>query len=98
LLCVAFVLGRACQTLLVGQQADPRLISAIVEFVEAQDEVDDVVDILTMMTGSDSVLLCSRVDFVDTFSAADLENACLRVDTELRERFPVLTEVFIQPA
>jgi BMFP domain-containing protein YqiC len=44
------------------------------------------------------VLLCTRVDFVDSFSAADLENACVRLDAQLREKFDVLGEVFIQPA
>jgi len=98
LLVVAIVLARACQALLVGQQADPRLIEQIVQVLESQDEVVDVVDVLTMMTGADSVLLCTRVDFVDSFSAADLELACVRIDNELRERFPMLTEVFTQPA
>jgi cation diffusion facilitator family transporter len=98
LLGVTIVLAKACQALLIGQQADPRLLEDIVEFLEAQDEVDDVVDLLTMLTGTDSVLLCTRVDFVDSFSAADLERACVRVDGQLREKFPLLTEVFIQPA
>jgi cation diffusion facilitator family transporter len=98
LLAVTVVLARACQALLIGQQADPRLINAVVEFLEEQEEVEDVVDVLTMLTGTDSVLLCTRVDFVDSFSAADLEMACVRVDEELREKFPMLGEVFIQPA
>ncbi|MFN2562143.1 MAG: cation diffusion facilitator family transporter [Jatrophihabitans sp.] len=98
LLAVTAVLARACQALLIGQQADPRLIDAVVRFLEEQQEVDDVVDVLTMLTGTDSVLLCTRVDFVDSFSAADLELACVRVDEQLREKFPMLGEVFIQPA
>ena len=98
LLAVAFVLARACQALLIGRQADRRLLEEIETFLETQEEVDDVVDVLTMMVGTDSVLLCTRVDFVDSFSAADLENACLRLDGQLREKFDVLGEVFIQPA
>lgn len=98
LLCVSFVLARACETLLIGQQVDRRLIDDIVRFLEGQDEVTDVVDVLTMLTGSDSALLCTRVDFVDSFSAADLELACVRLDGQLREKFPILTEIFVQPA
>jgi cation diffusion facilitator family transporter len=98
LLCVAFVLARACQALLVGRQADPRLLREIEVFLETQEEIDDVVDVLTLLVGADSVLLCTRVDFVDSFSAADLENACVRLDAQLREKFDVLGEVFIQPA
>ena len=98
LLAVTIVLARACEGLLIGRQADQRLIDQFVAFLEEQEEVDDVVDVLTMLVGTDSVLLCTRVDFVDSFSAADLERACVRVDGQLRERFPMLGEVFIQPA
>jgi cation diffusion facilitator family transporter len=98
LLGVSFTLGRACKNLLVGQQADPRLIRAIETWLEEQPEVDDVVDVLTMMTGTDSILLCARVDFVDTASASDLENACVRLDVQLREKWNMLDEIFIQPA
>jgi cation diffusion facilitator family transporter len=98
LLTVAFVLGRACQGLLVGRQADRELLEQIVDFLEREAEVDDVVDVLSMLTGTDNVLLCLRVDFVNSFSAADLEDACVRLDGQLHERFPMLGEVFIQPA
>jgi len=98
LLAVAFVLGRACQGLLVGRQADQEMLGEIVDFLERAAEVDDVVDVLSMLTGTDNVLLCLRVDFVNSFSAADLEEACVRLDAQLHERFPVLGEVFIQPA
>jgi divalent metal cation (Fe/Co/Zn/Cd) transporter len=84
--------------LLIGRQADRRLIVQFVEFLETQEEILDVVDVLTMLIGTESVLLCTRVDFVDSFSAADLEKACVRVDAQLREKFPMLGEVFIQPA
>jgi cation diffusion facilitator family transporter len=98
LLGVSFTLGRACKNLLVGQQADVRLVRAIEEWLEQQPEVDDVVDLLTMMTGTDSILLCARVDFVDTASASDLEKACVRLGEELRQEWDVLDEIFIQPA
>jgi cation diffusion facilitator family transporter len=98
LLAVAFVLGRACQGLLVGRQADRRLLEDVVAFLEREREVEDVVDVLSMLTGTDNVLLCLRVDFVDTFSAAELEEACVRLDRELHRRFEGLGEIFIQPA
>lgn len=97
LLSVSFVLARACEKLLVGAQADPRLIEEVVSFLEQHDEVLDVVDVLTMLTGADTALLCARVDFEEGFSASDLEAATVRLDDELRRRFPVLDEVFIQP-
>lgn len=98
LLGVSFVLARACAELLIGRQADPQLLSAVEQFLEDREDVLDVVDVLTMVVGSDSVLLCARVDFVDRLNAADLEEACVRIDEQLRRRFEMLSEVFIQPA
>jgi divalent metal cation (Fe/Co/Zn/Cd) transporter len=98
LLGVSFVLARACAELLIGRQADTRLLEDIAATLEAYDEVLDVVDVLSMVVGVDSVLFCARVDFVDDLSAGDLEEACVRIDVELREKYPVLGEVFIQPA
>lgn len=97
LLVVAFVLARACEELLIGRQADPRLMRAIEQYLEEQPEVDDVVDLLTMLTGTGKVLVGARVDFVDSISAGDLERACGRVDEELRARFDELDEIFVQP-
>ncbi|MEV4317057.1 cation diffusion facilitator family transporter [Actinocrispum sp. NPDC049592] len=94
---VAVLLAGTSRRLLLGRQADGRMIRAIEQRLEQQPEVDDVVDLLTMMTGTDRVLLCARVDFVNTYSAGDVEQACMRIDDELRKEFPDLDEIFIQP-
>jgi len=97
LVLVAYLLGRTNMNLLIGQQADPRLVEAIRNHLESQAEVEVVVDLLTMLTGTDRVLVCARLDFVDEFNAADLERACLRIDGELREAYPDLDEIFLEP-
>jgi cation diffusion facilitator family transporter len=98
LVVAAVLLAYSCKALLIGRQADPRLMRSIETVLEQQDEVDDVVDLLTMMTGADRVLVCTRVDFADGFTTSELEQACVRIDRTLRERLPDLDEVFIQPA
>jgi cation diffusion facilitator family transporter len=97
LVVVAYLLGRSNMNLLIGRQADPRLVYAIRDQLAAAPEVDAVVDLLTMLTGTDRVLVCARLDFVDTVSAADLERACMRLDAELRAEFPDLDEIFLEP-
>jgi cation diffusion facilitator family transporter len=98
LLTAAFLLARACAGLLIGRQASPVLVSAIEDWLERQAEVDDVVDLLTMMTGANRVLLCARVDFDDSLSAGRLEHVCARLDDQLRAEFDELDEIFLQPA
>jgi divalent metal cation (Fe/Co/Zn/Cd) transporter len=94
---VAYLLGRTNMRLLIGRQADPRLVQAIYARLSAIPEVEQVVDLLTMLTGTEKVLLCSRVDFMDTLSAAELERACVRIDRDLRRDFADLDEIFIEP-
>lgn len=98
LVVAAVLLAQACKALLIGKQADPRLMRSIETVLEEQHEVDDVVDLLTMLTGADRVLLCTRVDFADGFTTSELEEACVRIDRTLRARFSELDEIFIQPA
>jgi cation diffusion facilitator family transporter len=97
LVVAAFLLAQACKDLLIGKQASRPLVLAVAARLEEQPEVTDVVDLLTMMIGTNRVLLCTRVDFVDSLSAADLERACVRIDEELRRDFPELDEIFVQP-
>ncbi len=94
---VAFVLGRTNKSLLIGRQADPRLVYAVRDHLADRDEVEHVVDLLTMMLGTDKVLVCARLDFDDALDAADLERACVEIDDDLREKFPDLDEIFLEP-
>src|SRR5205823_3065569 len=81
----------------IGKQTEARLIRRIEERIEEQNEVDDVVNLLTMMTSVDRMLLYARINLVNGFSTAELEQAFVRIDGLLREEFPVLDEIFLQP-
>ena len=97
LVAAAYALAQTCKGLLIGKQADIRMVRAIEARLEEQPEILDLVDVLTMMTGVHRVLLCARVDFVEGSTADELEAACVRIDADLRAEFPSLDEVFIQP-
>jgi cation diffusion facilitator family transporter len=94
---VAYVLGRTNLDLLIGQQADGHLLRALYTRLREQPEVDAVVDLLTMSTGADSVLLCVRLDFSETLTSTQLEHAVVRIEAELHEAFHELDEVFLVP-
>ncbi|TDQ00898.1 cation diffusion facilitator family transporter [Labedaea rhizosphaerae] len=94
---VAFLLAQSTKTLLIGRQADSRTLRSIELWLEEQPEIDDVVDLMTMLTGTDQVLVCARVDVVDDYRAGQLEEAFARIDVELRKEFADVHEVFIQP-
>ena len=97
LVVVAYGLGRSNMALLIGRQADPRLVADVTAWLRGQPEVVAVVDILTMLTGTDQVLLGARHDFDDSSTSDEIENACVRMDEELRTTFPDLDEIFLTP-
>jgi cation diffusion facilitator family transporter len=97
LVVVAYGLTRTNMALLIGRQADPRLVRAIGRRLAEQPEVDEVVDLLTMMTGTDMVLVCARLDFAQAASSDDIEKACVRIESMLGEEFGDVDEVFLEP-
>ncbi len=97
LACVAYLLGRTNRGLLVGRQADPEIVRGIRDHLAAAPEIEVVVDLQTMLMGTDQILVCARVDFDDSLGAADVERACVRLATELTTEFHDVTEVFIEP-
>lgn len=94
---VAYVLGGTNKGLLIGRQADRRTVFALRDALADRPEVEQVVDLLTMTIGTDQILLCARLDFDDDLDAASLERACAAIDAEMRERFPDLQEIFVEP-
>ncbi|MEV7039912.1 cation diffusion facilitator family transporter [Amycolatopsis sp. NPDC051061] len=97
LACVAYLLGRTNRGLLIGRQANPEIVRGVRDHLSAAPEIEAVVDLQTMLMGTDQVLVCTRVDFDDSLSAGDLERACVRLASELTESFNDVTEVFIEP-
>jgi cation diffusion facilitator family transporter len=94
---VAYILGGTNKGLLIGRQADGRTVYELRDALADRPEVEQVVDLLTMMIGTDQILLCARLDFDDALDAAALERACADIDADLRKRFPDLQEIFVEP-
>ncbi|MEV5569788.1 cation diffusion facilitator family transporter [Spirillospora sp. NPDC052269] len=94
---VALILGRINLNLLVGNQADPRVVQDVRDRLAAAPEVEWVVDIVTLTFGADQILVCARLDFRDDLGAADVERACVRMSHELRRAHEKIDEVFLEP-
>ena len=94
---VAYILGGTNKGLLIGRQADRRTVYQLRDALAERPEVEQVVDLLTMMIGTDQILLCARLDFDDDLDAASLERACAGIDADMRERFPDLQDIFVEP-
>jgi cation diffusion facilitator family transporter len=97
LVVVALELARTNVGLLIGKQANPRLVEDIRRCLEEQAEVLSVVDVLTMVIGTQKLLVCARVDFADELSATEAEQSCVHFHDVLAARIPDVEAVFIEP-
>jgi cation diffusion facilitator family transporter len=92
---VAIRLGHSTKELLIGAAADPELRGQVWRELAAADEIDAVVELLTMQLAPDEVLVAARLDLVDGIDSDGLEEFSSRVDEELQERHPEITQVFL---
>lgn len=98
LIVVAGALGRDSQSLLIGEAATPGLTDALRDYLNTEcPAIDQLIDLMTMHIGANQVLLAVRVDLADGLSSADVERISSEIDAEIQQRWPVITEVFIDP-
>ncbi|MGN6089120.1 MAG: cation diffusion facilitator family transporter [Actinomycetales bacterium] len=94
----AWELARSNQRLLVGEAGDPRIVDGLREWLPQQDEITGVEDLRTMRIGADELLVCGRVDYSDDLTVAELEARQEALGQRLRERFPDVSYVYLEPA
>ncbi|MDQ1620731.1 MAG: hypothetical protein QOE19_3300 [Actinomycetota bacterium] len=94
---VAFLLGRENRDLLLGEGADPELVVDWYDTLRQAEEVEEVVELLTMYLGPDTVLLAARLDFRDDLRASEVEAFASDMERQLLARWPQVQQVFLDP-
>jgi cation diffusion facilitator family transporter len=97
LIAVAFELGRENKAMLLGQSVDEGTRQEIRAEIQRSAGIDKVVELLTMRLAPDQLLVAARVDIEDDESGDALELHAEEVDRRLRERFPQVRHVFLDP-
>jgi cation diffusion facilitator family transporter len=97
LIVVAFELGRENKSMLLGQSVDESTRQAIREEIQASPGIDEVVELMTMRLAPDELLVAARVDVQDDASGDALERNAEEVERRLREKFPEVRHVFLDP-
>ncbi|MFB7514951.1 cation diffusion facilitator family transporter [Streptomyces sp. NPDC056144] len=94
---VAWVLGRSNAQLLIGRPLPKPMRRAVREQLLAVPHVVAVMDLTTLIQGPDEVLVAAKIDFRDMASAEQIEWACEDAENQLRERFPAIRHVYLDP-
>jgi cation diffusion facilitator family transporter len=92
---VALWMGRDVSHLLIGAAARPEEREALGNALEEFDEVDAVVELLTMALGPNALLVAARIDLSDSIEPSQVEEVSDQIDERLREVVPDVTEVFL---
>jgi divalent metal cation (Fe/Co/Zn/Cd) transporter len=97
LVAVAYGLGRQNQQYLIGKAAPAGLREGIKNAITDADSVDAVLELMTMQLSPDQVMVAARVDLADDLTPEEIELAADEIDTLVRERFPEVRHVFLDP-
>lgn len=95
LIAIALRLARDAKHLLIGASARPDERRLLEQAIEEFDEVVEVVELLTMVLGPNSLLVAARVNLDDGIDADRIERVSGEIDDALREAVPDVTEVFL---
>jgi cation diffusion facilitator family transporter len=92
---VAYLLGRDTKELLIGEAAPEPVRRALTEELAAEPEVERVVEVRTMLVGPATLLVAARVDIAGDLRADEVEELTDRIERELKERHPEISEVYV---
>ena len=93
----AFVLAYESKGLLIGEAADPDLVSSLHQLACGKPGVVGVGDVLTVHSSPDQITVMMNVDFRDDMPAGEVERVVCDVEMEARERWPAVRRLFVRP-
>lgn len=92
---VAYRLGAEARVRLVGESVEPELRGRIASLLDAQPEIDNVAQLLTMRLGLDSALIAARIDLVPGLDSEEIELICVRIKRSVVRTWPEADHVFL---
>jgi cation diffusion facilitator family transporter len=92
----ALFLAYECKSLLTGEGADPRTQDDIHDKVSANRGVLGVNEVLTLHLGPNNLLVAISIDFVNTMTAAEIEQTVSELEVEIAAMVPEVDRIFIE--
>jgi len=93
----ALVLAVESKGLLIGEAADPRLVTGIRDLVRSHEGVDEAGEVLTVHSAPDVITAMVSVDFDDRITAGDVERIVCEIEQEASKRWPHIARLYIRP-
>lgn len=95
---VAFVLARSARGLLLGEAANPKVVTAIKQAIESHPNVESVVELLTMHLAPKQILINAHVQLRPDLRTGDIENSIREIEDRIKRAEPDVEMMFLEVA
>jgi divalent metal cation (Fe/Co/Zn/Cd) transporter len=93
----SLLLARETRGLLIGESADPEARRRIAAVLDSVPEVERTIELLTLQTAPEEVLVATELLFRDEMSTDEIEDSIDRIEERIRQAVPEATRIFIEP-
>jgi cation diffusion facilitator family transporter len=93
----AFFLAYESKGLLIGEAADPEVVTGLRDLVCGQKGVVAAGEVRTVHSSPDQITAMVSVDFDDSITATDVEHIVCTIEDEANERWPHVRRLYIRP-
>jgi cation diffusion facilitator family transporter len=94
---VSFLLTAESKSLLIGERADPSLSDSILRIAASQSAITQANGVLTMQLAPDQIVAALSLDFEDTLTAREVEEAVAEIERKVRAQHPQVVTLFVKP-
>ncbi|WP_420146161.1 cation diffusion facilitator family transporter [Sphingobium sp.] len=94
---VAVLLAREAKGLLIGESAEPTIVSAVWAILDQRPQISAVNHVRTIHTAPDAVFVAISADFVDDLPMGEAESLIEDIEREMKASVPELTSIYIRP-
>ena len=85
-----------CKGLLIGEGANPAVVSGIEAIATENAGIERLNEIRTLHFGPEDVLVTLSLDFVDEIDAGDIESIISTMEQRIKQAYPEVTRVYIE--
>ena len=96
LVLTAYVLALESKNLLIGESADPKIVTAIRSILSDDDRILAINEVATLHMGPDFIVVTVSADFVDAMSSENLEAAVTELNKRVKSVDTRIRRVFIE--
>ncbi len=94
---ISIILARESRSLLMGESADPKLLSRVAGLVNGDPAIRQISHALSTYMGPEEVLILLKVHFSEELSSAEMVTTIRRLRTSVKKDIPSVKQLYIEP-